>query len=141
MASTARPARAFQTALLTGAWILFALAWVKVLGSTSADSMRASGIVIGVAFLSVVLVTWWWIAHNLRIYRRKGPRKSVPTVRRDFTSDFLGRVLPDDLELLERAPLIVVVSEGEGKRFLVGDGGTDPLLIPLDTSDPRRVEG
>jgi hypothetical protein len=141
MASTARPARAFQTALLTGAWILFALAWVKVLGSTSADSMRASGIVIGVAFLSVVLVTWWWIAHNLRIYRRKGPRKSVPTVRRDFTSDFLGRVLPDDLELLERAPLIVVVSEGEGKRFLVGDGGTDPLLIPLDPSDPRRVEG
>jgi hypothetical protein len=141
MATTARPARAVQLALLTGGWILFGLSWVKVAVSTSADAMLASGIVIGVAFLSVVLVTWWWIAHNLRIYRKKGPRKSVPAVRRDFTSDFLGRVLPDDLDLLERAPLIVVVSEGERKRFLVGDGGTDPLRIPLDPSDPRRVEG
>lgn len=137
MAETRRHAHALQAALLTAAWLLFALSWVKVLGNTSPDAMRASGIVVGVAFLSVVLVTWWWIAHNVRIYRKRGPRKSVPTVRRDFTNDFLGRVLPDDLDLLERAPMIVVVSRDQRKRFLVGDRGTDPFLIPLDTSDPR----
>jgi hypothetical protein len=105
-----------------------------VLGETSPDAMRASAILVGVAFVSVVGVTWWWIAHNLRIYRKKGPRKSVPTVQRDFAKDFLGRVLPDDLGLLERAPLLVVVSRGERKRFLIGDGGTDPFHI--DPGDP-----
>jgi hypothetical protein len=123
-----------QPVLLTAAWLLFAWSWWKVLGETSPESMRASAILIVVAFVSVVSVTWWWIAHNLRIYRKKGPRKSVPSVPRDFSKDFLGRVLPDDLGLLERAPLLVIVSRGERKRFLIGDGGTDPFHI--DPGDP-----
>jgi hypothetical protein len=129
-----RRARVLRSFLLGAAWALFVWSWVEVLGETSPDAMRASAILVGSAFVTVVAVTWWWIAHNLRIYRKKGPRKSVPAVRRDFSTDFLGRVLPDDLGLLERAPLLVVVSRGERKRFLVGDGGTDPFHI--DPGDP-----
>jgi hypothetical protein len=134
MAPTARARSLLQPILLAAAWLLFAWSWATVLGETSAETMRASAILVGLAFVSVVAVTWWWIAHNLRIYRRKGPRKSVPTVQRDFSTDFLGRVLPDDLGLLQRAPLLVVVSRGERKRFLVGDGGTDPFHV--DPGDP-----
>jgi hypothetical protein len=134
MAPASRARTPIQALLLGAAWILFAWSWVKVLGETSPAAMRASGVLVGLAFVSVVAITWWWIAHNLRIYRKKGPRKSVPSVRRDFSTDFLGRVLPDDLSLVERAPLLVVVSRGERKRFLIGDSGTDPFHI--DPGDP-----
>jgi hypothetical protein len=134
MAPRSRARTLLQPVLLTAAWLLFAWSWSEVLGKTSPSAMRSSAILVGVAFVSVVAVTWWWIAHNLRIYRKKGPRKSVPAVQRDFSKDFLGRVLPDDLGLLERAPLLVIVSRGERKRFLIGDGGTDPFHI--DPGDP-----
>ena len=105
---------------IAAGWGVFAWSWLRVAGRTPAAT--AVWGVLAVAVITVVTVglTTWWIAHNLRIYRRKGPRRSVPLAMPDYRSDFLGRSLQADWLLLRRSSVVVVRVDDEGKRFVAG---------------------
>ena len=71
-------------------WLVFALAWWRVVHLDA--QVRASVLAEVLACALLVLATdVWWVRHNRRIYRRKGPRRGVPARDRDYTVDVLGR--------------------------------------------------
>jgi hypothetical protein len=79
------------TLFLTVLWLNFVALWVKVFYETTAEdatvSLQYVGKLMGVYSLLVAL----WIFHNIRIYKRKGPRRSVRMVSYVVTVDTLQR--------------------------------------------------
>ena len=72
------------------AWLVFGLAWWRVFRM---DAQVGTPVVAEVATcaLLVLAVNIWWVTHNRRIYRRKGPRRGIPRRDRDYSRDSLGR--------------------------------------------------
>ena len=74
-------------------WILLLVMWGmlvtddKVGVRNVADSIQYVGIVAA----AVLAITLWWIRHNKRIYRRKGPRVGRPALAAPVDEDRLGR--------------------------------------------------
>ena len=73
-----------------GAWVVFALAWWRVV---ALDAMVSSGTLLALlgAALLIVSVDVWWVTHNRNIYRRKGPRQARPVVSAPYVEDTIGR--------------------------------------------------
>jgi hypothetical protein len=109
-----------QWVAVTGGWIVFGWAWIHVGGHTSLPTALWGIAAVAVIAVVTLSVTVWWVVHNLRIHRRKGPRRSVPIAMPDYRSDFLGRSLDADWGLLRRSSVVVVRIDDQGKRFLAG---------------------
>jgi hypothetical protein len=64
------------------------------------------------------------VRYNLGIYRRKGPRRTVPDVKEDVGADALGRKLihPGVGELRSARVVTVSLSDGNGKSLSPGVG-------------------
>jgi len=73
-------------------WLAFALAWWQVVVLDALVTASTIVMLIGCALLFVALDVWW-VSHNRRTYRQKGPRRGRPTVDRAFHQDRLGRPL------------------------------------------------
>jgi hypothetical protein len=69
-----------------------------------------------VATLFFPLVTVSWVLHNLGIYRRLGPRRSVNTVLY-AAQDIHGRPVAADWAVLQAARDVVVDCSGAVKQF------------------------
>src|SRR5215212_9287418 len=74
-------------------WFLMAVLWILLIVQ---DKAGAANITYSVAYVAVIVgavlaVTLWWIRHNTRIYRRKGPRTSRPEIAPRTDEDRLGR--------------------------------------------------
>jgi hypothetical protein len=106
-----------QWVTVSAGWAAFGWSWVRVAGETPASTMIWSIAAIAIIAIVIVSTTLGWIAHNLRIYRRKGPRRAVPQVQREFKRDFLGRELNADWLALYDAALIAVVVVEDRKSF------------------------
>ena len=106
-------------------WLLFGLAWWRVVDLHA--QVRGIVLVEVLAWALLVLgINVWWVGHNRRIYRRKGPRRGVPVRGRDYTVDRLGRpvrLLPSTVR-----PQEVVLS-------LTSDG--TKVYRPAGTWSPR----
>src|SRR5918999_1341773 len=102
-----------QWVTVSAGWAAFGWSWVRVAGETPDSTMIWSIAAIAIIAIVIVSTTLGWIAHNLRIYRRKGPRRAVPPVQRDF----LGRELNADWLALYDAALIAVVVVEDRKSF------------------------
>ena len=109
-----------QWLAISGGWVVFVWAWIHVSQRTSLATLLWGVAAIAVTTLVALSVTVWWVVHNLRIYRRKGPRKSVPIAMPDYRSDFMGRSLDADWSLLRRSSVVVVRIDDQGKRFVAG---------------------
>lgn len=72
------------------AWLVFGLAWWRVSRMHAQVGALVVGEVVACALL-VLAVNIWWVTHNRRIYRRKGPRRGIPRRDRDYSQDSLGR--------------------------------------------------
>ena len=118
-----QPARKSSPGLwfvVTAGWLVFVWSWIRVAQETSAGTVMW-GVVMLVATTAIVVgVTVWWVVHNLGIYRRKGPRRSVPLAMPDYRTDFVGRDLDGDWMLLRRSSVVVVRMDDGGKRFVPG---------------------
>lgn len=95
-------------------WLLFGLAWWRVI------RLRATvGWVTVVAVLACALVVLavdlWWVRHNRRIYRTKGPRRGRPVVDQRYTTDRLGRPLSLPRDALA-APQVRVFLAADGTK-------------------------
>lgn len=115
---------AMHVLLVVAAWALFFKWWGQVLGDTSLPEGAVAVLVILSVSLLTALATVGWVRYNLGIYRRKGPRRTVPDVTEDIGADALGRklFLPDTEELRAARVVTVSLSDGSGKSLSTGGG-------------------
>jgi hypothetical protein len=81
-------------------WAVLGLLWFKLVRDHKAGAAHIAYSVQYVAIVAgaVLAVTIWWIRHNTRIYRRKGPRTGRPESRPRTDEDRLGRPIRWQLE-------------------------------------------
>lgn len=114
-------------------WLLFGWSWMRVTADRpEVGELRV--LMVG-AVVVVPLLTLSWVAHNVGIYRRKGPRKAGQPVPMRYERDFNGRTIAADFDRLVSARRIDVMIEGGVKRFVDVDAAT-----PAPPVLPRAVE-
>lgn len=114
--------------LIALGWLLFAWSWHRV--TASGPEIGELRWLLLAAVLVVPVLTLGWVAHNVGIHRRKGPRRSVTAVNAQHRVDFNGRQVDADWPLLQTARCIDIVLERDRKRFVA----TTP---PLQTAHER----
>jgi hypothetical protein len=115
--SSYRRRRAGQIAFVGGGWALFIWMWRQVLLKVSAITVLRAAEVLGITLFVVGCITTWWVLHNVRIFRRKGPRTGLRAVTGVFDRDFVGRILVADWEELRGAGYIEITAEDRRKRY------------------------
>jgi hypothetical protein len=89
----ANPGARIQAALLLPLWLAFMVGWWRVLrNGPAADLARSFELLAGIAALyGLTLVLW--IRHNVGIWQRKGPRRTVRAVAAHYSHDALGNAV------------------------------------------------
>jgi hypothetical protein len=109
---------AAQSAVVALGWALFIAGWVKVgRGVTEGTVVSTLLLIVGVTVISLT-VTIFWIAHNVSIFRRKGPRTNARDIDFEFDKDFLGRDLDADWDAVGRSSKILVAVREDFKSFV-----------------------
>lgn len=119
-------------ALLAAAWASILVLWVRVLRGTSAEVLLLAGIAVLACAVVSITVTRLWIAHNVGIHRRKGPRSAVAEVALDYGHDWVGRAVTGDWTAVRSARVVVVCASPARKVFL-----PDPSVEDIDHSVER----
>jgi hypothetical protein len=107
-------------------WALLILLWVKLVrdGRAGAENVAYSAQYISIVAGAVLAVTIWWIRHNTRIYRRKGPRTGRAELAPRCDEDRLGRPvrwqLDEGADGARDAGHLVVDFDGEAKVYRLG---------------------
>ena len=82
-----------QYLFLLPLWLAFLWGWYLILSrAPRADllvSLRLIAVIVSLYAITITL----WIRHNVRIHRRKGPRRQVRKVTAKLSHDLLGRRL------------------------------------------------
>jgi hypothetical protein len=111
--------RAFHSIVALAGWVLFLWWWWLVLQRVGRDEVRYTVLFIVWTLVVCVGLTAVWAYHNLRIFRRRGPRMKVRTPIESFTHDRLGRTVdfatPIEGLRLERQVWIEV--DSDRKRY------------------------
>lgn len=115
---------AAQSALVVLGWALFIAGWVKVGRGVAVGTVVSTLLFIVAVTVISLTVTILWIAHNISIFRRKGPRTNARGAGFEFEKDFLGRDLDADWNAIGRSSKIRVVVREDRKTFV----GTDAKL-------------
>lgn len=113
--------RIYHVLLLIVGWLLFGAFWWQTLRGDLLGDPRLGLLVLGSAVV-VPSATLWWVWHNLGIYRRKGPRRTVHSPPEVFETDWEGRVLVFDPQAVKAARRVVIEIDGHQKRFVTADG-------------------
>ncbi|MBN2841347.1 MAG: hypothetical protein JXP37_10370 [Coriobacteriia bacterium] len=71
-------------------WMVFGWLWWQAIVLGPSDIQLRGTVLVAIIDLVVVMVTALWILWNKDIYRRKGPRRSVPVVGFAYEQDALG---------------------------------------------------
>lgn len=107
--------------LLVVPWAVFGWLWWRVaLSTTAGELLNAFGLVVLVAVFCVPL-TMLWIAHNVRIFERKGPRTGRPTVATTYATDWMEREVVADWAAVRSAAVVVVEPGADRKHFRSDD--------------------
>jgi hypothetical protein len=105
-------------------WTLVVVLWILLIRDHKAGGRNIAYSVQYLAMIggAVLAVTLWWIRHNTRIYRRKGPRTGRPEIAPRTDEDRLGRPIRWQTEGgadgARDAGHIVVVLDGAAKVYL-----------------------
>jgi hypothetical protein len=106
--------------LLVVPWVLVGWLWWRVGQTTAAKQLLAAmGLVVLLAAVSVLL-NFAWILHNVRIFRRKGPRTGLRASELDYRMDWTGRPVVADWPAVRMAAVVVVSPAADFKVFLSG---------------------
>jgi len=136
MAPRMRPERlqgrwriAAHVALVATGWLGFGWLWSLVLVRPW-DSADLWLLVLG-TLLIVPLLTLAWVAHNVALHRRRGPRRRVPAATLHYAQDFNGRAVVADFEALQLQAQVVIEVDGARKLYHSAAGSTPvPALAP-----------
>ena len=118
--------RLVHIALVALGWLLFAWSWHRV--SVNGPEIAELRWLMLSAVLVVPVLTLSWVAHNVGIHRRKGPRRSVPVVEVRYEADFNGRSIEADWTALAQARRVDIVVDGSRKRFVDADRLPQPAV-------------
>jgi hypothetical protein len=115
--------------LLVVPWTFVGWLWWGVAHDTTLGQLLwAVGLVFVLAAMSLC-VNFAWILHNVRIFKRKGPRKGLPASDLDYRQDWAGRPVEADWPSVRAAQVVVVFPTPEAKMFLPDEA------VPGDARD------
>lgn len=97
-------------------WALFFAFWIKLL-LREAFNVRDAVLLIVVALCVVPLITFFWVAHNKRIYDRKGPRRSGFSPPETYERDWPGRTVFAARDQLKLARYVMILPGDYAKVF------------------------
>ena len=111
--------RAFHALITLGGWLLFGYWWWIVFHRVSGHEVRFTALFIAASLAIIVLATLAWAWHNLRIFKRRGPRTHVRETTPDFSHDGVGRTVAFGGGALDRqsAPVVYVRFTDAGKAY------------------------
>lgn len=113
-----------HAALILLGWVVFVWGWFHV--TAARPEIGELRVLLVAALLVVPVLTLTWVAHNVGIYRRKGPRRAVRAIELDYPRDFNGRFIRADWAALQAARVIEIgIDDENDKCFLpvaAGDG-------------------
>ena len=113
----------FHALLAVLTWILFVVWWKQVIPQVTVEDASMAFFVIFLTVFICSVLTLLWVRHNVGIFRRKGPRKNLPSVSEEREADYLGRRLDHPgFDCLKTSQLVVVSREEDRKRFNVPQG-------------------
>jgi hypothetical protein len=95
--------------VLTVLWVNFVALWLRVYHITSISDAFGSFLSIAGLISAYGVLVVWWIIHNLRIYRKKGPRRGARVVPFLATHDSLHRYISSRVDLRHQQEIIVDV--------------------------------
>jgi hypothetical protein len=120
-------------------WVSFLLFWVYVYASTASRDMSDSVSYLGVMLAGYGIALAAWVYHNVRIWRKKGPRRGGREVSDVVTRDSLRRVILHGSDVKLGRDIRVTV-EGASKLFSDRSGlGISPT--PGFGETPPRERG
>ncbi len=105
-----------------GAWVLFFYWWDEVLAFTRSRDVILVLVFLGVTVSVTTLINLVWVGHNVRIYRRKGPRTRIPEVSQERDTDSLGRPIRlTAAGSIRRSPVVTVSADEKEKSLKAGE--------------------
>ncbi len=105
-----------------GAWALFFFWWHEVLGFTRGRDVIFVLVFLAIAIAATTLLNLAWVGHNVRIFRRKGPRTHVPEVSQERDTDSLGRPIRLTVSgSIRRCPVVTVSADEKEKSLKAGE--------------------
>jgi hypothetical protein len=111
--------RIAHLALAFAGWFVFSWWWWLVIGRVSRDEVRYTVLFVGLTLVVCVGLTGLWAFHNLRLFRRRGPRTHVRTTSESYTHDRRGREIEFEapLERLRLEPQVWITIDEDRKRY------------------------
>lgn len=101
-----------RTLCVLSLWLLFAALWFRVYGITTiVDVTNAITYLVVVISVYAILVTVW-VLHNIAIYRKKGPRRSVRFLSYAAIHDRLGSYIVAKEDVKGKQTIRVSVADG-----------------------------
>jgi cytoskeletal protein RodZ len=125
--------RVLHTLIAVAGWVLFGYWWWLVMQRVSQAEVRFTAWFVAIALVVIVLVTALWASHNLRLFKRKGPRTQLRPSAHDGSRDTIGRpvgmpAVPDEYR---SASLIVVRIEDGIKVYRPTITRQTPQRLPV----------
>lgn len=116
---TRNPVRqVFHVGVAVFGWLVFGLSWLFIFARRIGHDAILTFLMLGLAFLGIVVINLLWITFNVGIHRMRGSRTHVRHVPFHERRDCMGRrlVMPEP-EVLQSAPFIrVTVSPHQASK-------------------------
>ncbi len=102
--------------LISLLWLGFLVGWWRVVTRTPAREIVHSLESFGLLTVLYGALLAGWVYHNIRIYQRKGPRRTPRLLSPDHTRDSLGRPCREETDILGQQHIEIRI-QGEAKVF------------------------
>ena len=134
------PRRLFHMLIAVAGWALFVYWWWIVFHRVSRSEVRFTLVFVALSLVLIVGATALWAWHNVRIFRRKGPRTHVREVTPDYSRDRIGRPVTFPQTPLDRltAPVVHVRFRLEGKSYMPAATLPPRAAAPGNSGGVRR---
>lgn len=106
----------FHALVVALAWTLFIAWWDEVIPQITRRDATLAFWLIGLTVAVTAVLTTAWVRYNIGIFRRKGPRRTVPNVPERYDADTLGRRVEGPGFPAVRSAPVVVVSVRDGVK-------------------------
>lgn len=125
--------QAVHTLVTLLGWCLFIWWWWIVMQRVDRAQVEFTAWFIALSLVVIVLTTALWAFHNVRLFRRRGPRVTLREVDTAHTHDTIGR--PVDMPIVAEDCLTsreVVIRIEDGKKVYRTPGPSKPTLRVVD---------
>jgi len=98
-------------------WLFFIFLWSRVTSTSSRQEFTDSLSYLGSLVSAYGVLVTAWVVHNIRIFRKKGPRLGRRQVSVSRTHDYLNQQINKMVNIQQEQEIIVEV--GRGQKFFL----------------------